>query len=263
MFIPLFHKHSDVRIALVEPNVRVAVYTHTTLKAFLASLYLFVLVRLWNKQLFAYVNHARIRSWNQPVLSNESKVSCSRKTAGAFDGARTHDWQVSTDHESDAISTAPRRLLVELDSEHNFVAEKETFCLHYTPKCYIFRWNMDPCYASVMIVRSVYTNSRWYTVKHWSRLSIGCQLCTSKRSRSVMSSYMCSVQFTEQIKKAGRYSGVSWWVRNDYTICIVNVRSEKGSIDLFITFVYLFSVLCVFCVCAFCICFSVVFVLFG
>ena len=27
----------------------------------------------------AYVNHARIRSWNQPVLSNESKVSCSRK----------------------------------------------------------------------------------------------------------------------------------------------------------------------------------------
>ena len=187
MFIPFFHKHSDVRIALVEPNVRVAVYTHTTQKAF----------------------------------------------------------------------------LVELDSEHNFVAEKETFCLHYASKCYIFRWNMDPCYASVMIVRSVYTNFRWYTVKHWSRLSFGCQLCTSKRSRSVMSSYMCSVQFTEQIKKAGRYSGICWWVRNDYTICIVNVRSEKCSIDLFITFVYLFSVLCVFCVSAFCICFSVVFVLFG
>ena len=29
--------------------------------------------------LFAYVNHAWIRSWNQPVLSNEGKVSCSRK----------------------------------------------------------------------------------------------------------------------------------------------------------------------------------------
>ena len=27
----------------------------------------------------AYVNHARIRSWNQPVLSSEGKVSCSRK----------------------------------------------------------------------------------------------------------------------------------------------------------------------------------------
>jgi len=25
--------------------------------------------------IFAYVNHARIRSWNQPVLSNEDKVS--------------------------------------------------------------------------------------------------------------------------------------------------------------------------------------------
>jgi len=29
--------------------------------------------------IFAYVNHARIRSWNQPVLNNVSKVSCSRK----------------------------------------------------------------------------------------------------------------------------------------------------------------------------------------
>ena len=29
--------------------------------------------------LFAYVNHTRIRSWNQPVLSNKGKVSCSRK----------------------------------------------------------------------------------------------------------------------------------------------------------------------------------------
>jgi len=27
----------------------------------------------------AYVNHARIRSWNQPVLRNEGKVSCSSK----------------------------------------------------------------------------------------------------------------------------------------------------------------------------------------
>ena len=39
-------------------------------------------MRLWNKQSFAHVNHARIRSWNQPVLSNESKTSCSRKQRG-------------------------------------------------------------------------------------------------------------------------------------------------------------------------------------
>ena len=32
---------------------------------------------------FAYVNHARIRSWNQPVLS---KVSCSRKQRGPLMG---------------------------------------------------------------------------------------------------------------------------------------------------------------------------------
>ena len=35
---------------------------------------------------FAYVNHARIRSWNQPVLSNQSKVSCSRKLRGPLMG---------------------------------------------------------------------------------------------------------------------------------------------------------------------------------
>jgi len=29
--------------------------------------------------ILAYVNHARIHSWNQPVLSNEGNVSCSRK----------------------------------------------------------------------------------------------------------------------------------------------------------------------------------------
>jgi len=29
--------------------------------------------------LFAYVNDTLIRYWNQPVLNNEGKVSCSRK----------------------------------------------------------------------------------------------------------------------------------------------------------------------------------------
>ena len=56
---------------------------------------------LWNKQFFAYVNHARICSWKQPVLSNESSFLLKETTKRAFDRARTHDWQVSTDHESD------------------------------------------------------------------------------------------------------------------------------------------------------------------
>ena len=33
-----------------------------------------------------------------------------KETTGVFDGARTHDWQVSTDLESDALPTAPHRL---------------------------------------------------------------------------------------------------------------------------------------------------------
>jgi len=43
--------------------------------------------------IFAYVNHARIRSWNQPVLSNEGKVCCSRKQREPVMGAQTHKWQ--------------------------------------------------------------------------------------------------------------------------------------------------------------------------
>ena len=35
---------------------------------------------------YAYVNHARVRSGNQPVLSNEGKVSCSRKQWGDLMG---------------------------------------------------------------------------------------------------------------------------------------------------------------------------------
>ena len=35
-------------------------------------------IRLWN--------HARIRSWNKPVLSNKGKVSCSRKQRGPLMG---------------------------------------------------------------------------------------------------------------------------------------------------------------------------------
>jgi len=47
--------------------------------------------------LFAYVNHARICSWYQPVLSNENKVSCSRKQRGLWWGS----------NESDKLSTVP------------------------------------------------------------------------------------------------------------------------------------------------------------
>ena len=37
--------------------------------------------------LFAFVNHALIRSWNQPVLSNGGKSFLLKETTGAFDGA--------------------------------------------------------------------------------------------------------------------------------------------------------------------------------
>jgi len=39
--------------------------------------------------MFAYVNYAGIHSWKQPVLSNEGKVSCSRKQQGPLLGLNT------------------------------------------------------------------------------------------------------------------------------------------------------------------------------
>jgi len=41
-------------------------------------------------QYLAYVNQVRIRSWNQPVLSNKSSFLL-KETTGAFDRAWTHD----------------------------------------------------------------------------------------------------------------------------------------------------------------------------
>jgi len=38
---------------------------------------------------FCYINHIQICSWNQPVLSKEGKVACSRKQWG-LDGVWTH-----------------------------------------------------------------------------------------------------------------------------------------------------------------------------
>ena len=58
------------------------------------------LISIVKQALFAYVIHAWINSWNQPVLSN---VSLLKETTGAFDGARIHAWQGFTDFESDAL----------------------------------------------------------------------------------------------------------------------------------------------------------------
>ena len=55
----------------------------------------------------AYVNHAWIQSWEQPVLSNEGKVSYSRKQQEFLLGFElTADSHLSTMIESDALPTA-------------------------------------------------------------------------------------------------------------------------------------------------------------
>ena len=60
------------------------------------SVYCVILVWLWN--------HVRIRSWNQPVLSNMEKVLYSRKQWVGIT-----PWHTSNDYWTDVFSTAPRR----------------------------------------------------------------------------------------------------------------------------------------------------------
>ena len=49
--------------------------------------------------IFAYVNHAWIHSWNQPVLTNENKVSCPRKQREPL-----MDLELTTDRHSQIMS---------------------------------------------------------------------------------------------------------------------------------------------------------------
>ena len=52
---------------------------------------LFYLIQLEKNQSCLF-NHARFCSWNQPVLSNEDRVSCSMKQQEPLMGFQTHDW---------------------------------------------------------------------------------------------------------------------------------------------------------------------------
>ena len=63
------------------------------------SLYWISLVRLWNKHCFANVNHARIHSWNQQVLSDEGSFLL-KETVESSAVACTHDWHASTTYKT-------------------------------------------------------------------------------------------------------------------------------------------------------------------
>ena len=70
----------------------------------------FNLVRLWN--------HARIRSWNQPVVSNKSKVSCSRKQRCPLMGPTTSNLQVRrTTH----CATPPRNIKLKMKMIYMYI----------------------------------------------------------------------------------------------------------------------------------------------
>ena len=87
----------------------------------------FILFRSQTKQHLLMLNHAQIRSWNQPVLSNDGKVLCSRKQREPLLGTglktdkhppTTSHTRYPVHHEHDAIT-----LLQFRTSNHYFPTE--------------------------------------------------------------------------------------------------------------------------------------------
>ena len=69
--------------------------------------FILILFRSIVKQaVFTKKNHEQIHSWKQPVLSNEGKVSCSRKKRGPLIGSKLTPLQLFTDNESDKLTPA-------------------------------------------------------------------------------------------------------------------------------------------------------------
>ena len=63
------------------------------------------------KQAILCLCKSRLNPFLEPTSTKQLEKSfLLKETTGAFDGARTHDWQVSTDNESDALPTSPHRL---------------------------------------------------------------------------------------------------------------------------------------------------------
>ena len=63
------------------------------------------------KQAIYCLCKSRLNPFLEPTSTKQwEKSFLLKETTGAFDGVWTHDWQVFTDHESDALPTAPRRL---------------------------------------------------------------------------------------------------------------------------------------------------------
>ena len=100
-FIKSLISHS-LKQHIVTSRSKIRIYEIKSTIPFLQSCKILSFIRVWNfslywiyfssiveKALILYI-HSRIRSWNQPVLSNQCKVSCSRKQQLVPDKAWIH-----------------------------------------------------------------------------------------------------------------------------------------------------------------------------
>ena len=108
---------------------------------------------------FDYVNHDRIRSWNQPVLSNEGKVYCSRKQRELLKGLKlTTDRHPST--------TRPTRFPLchapppPIDDRR--ITEFDDHIMNAVPYVFSLTRKQKPIPVSFVTPRTV-AHVRWYT----------------------------------------------------------------------------------------------------
>ena len=115
--------------------------------------------------IFAYVNHAGIRSVNQPVLSSQGKVSCSRK--------QRKNLLASTNYELDTLPNASNFFVrISLNTfrksiwVHWIASRKEiqhtTAFLHFYPfKLYKCQLNLV-FFFNRGLTKHVYLSEKWY-----------------------------------------------------------------------------------------------------
>ena len=102
-------------------------------------------------------NDARLRSWNQPVLSNKGKVSCSRKRTGVFDEARTHYFHITSQTCNTLHHTAPFKYASQFHFLY-WIVVHDSFAVNvferrysaWNTKMYVYRklkelWNLIVC----------------------------------------------------------------------------------------------------------------------
>ena len=119
-----------------------------------------------------------------------------KETTGAFDGARNHDWQVSTHPESDVLPIAPRRLWWKLQP------------FHFRQSC----WSAKKCWRQINM-KMLYIHLYETLCKtRWVRLLYSCHHVIPLFCKKIWKMTQTSLLLnTKKMKHCLNYLQQLWW----------------------------------------------------